>query len=35
MTSIATSETYTAGLSRDHLLAAYRTMLMSRRIDEP
>jgi 2-oxoisovalerate dehydrogenase E1 component len=34
MTSIAPSETYTAGLSREQLLAAYRTMLLSRRIDD-
>ncbi len=34
MTSLAPSETYTAGLSREQLLAAYRTMLLSRRIDD-
>ena len=34
MTSLATSETYTAGLTREQLLAAYRTMLLSRRVDD-
>ncbi len=34
MTSLATSETDTAGLSRDQLLAAWRTMLLSRRVDD-
>ena len=34
MTSLAPSETYTAGLTREQLLAAYRTMLLSRRVDD-
>ena len=34
MTSLATSETYTAGLTRDQLLGAWRTMLLSRRVDD-
>ena len=34
MTSLTASETYTAGLTREQLLAAYRTMLLSRRVDD-
>ena len=34
MTTLAPSETYTAGLTREQLLAAYRTMLLSRRVDD-
>jgi 2-oxoisovalerate dehydrogenase E1 component len=34
MTIAIPTETYTAGLSREQLLAAYRTMLLSRRVDD-